>query len=82
MEEELHLLRELYVTAARKNLAEEAFWNNMSVKHGFVPEVLPPGMLELSRLSSLEYSPDLRGTPDDRYINVWLFSIFFFWEVR
>lgn len=74
MEEELHILREYYITGARKNLAEEAFWNLMTTQHGGVPPVLPPGMRELSRLSSLEYKPNLDVEDGgDRNIVCWFF---------
>jgi hypothetical protein len=74
MEEELHILQEYYITGARKNLAEEAFWNLMTTQHGGVPPVLPPGMRELSRLSSLEYKPNLDVEDGgDRNIVCWFF---------
>jgi hypothetical protein len=73
MEEELHMLRDVYKTAARANLAQEAFWQNMSVHYGFVPEPVPPELLELSRLSAANYSPNLGEIPDDRSSHVcWL----------
>jgi hypothetical protein len=78
MEEELHMLRDVYKTAARANLAQEAFWQNMSVHYGFVPEVVPPELLDLSRLSAVNYSPNLGEIPDDRFNYVcWLFLKYF-----
>ena len=74
-EEELQLLCELYKTAAHKNLREAEFWRNMSVNYGFVPEVLPAELLQLSRLGALEYQPNLGNIPE-RFC--WLF----FTEVR
>jgi hypothetical protein len=67
MEEELLMLRDVYKTAARANLAQEAFWQNMSVHYGFVPEPVPPELLQLSKLSAVNYSPNLGGLPDDRF---------------
>jgi hypothetical protein len=42
MEEELIMLREVYQTAARKNLTQEAFWQQQSIAHGLKPFVVPP----------------------------------------
>jgi hypothetical protein len=67
MEEELYMLRDVYKTAARANLAQESFWKNMSVRYGFVPEVVPPELMELSRLGSVDYSPNLGDIPEDRF---------------
>jgi hypothetical protein len=36
----------------------------MSLKYNFVPEVLPPGLMELSRLSSADYQPNLGNIPE------------------
>ncbi len=78
MEEELHLLRDVYKTAARANLAQESFWQNMSVHYGFVPEAVPPELLELSRLAAVDYSPNLGDIPDDRFGPFLLVIYFYF----
>ncbi len=82
MEEELHMLRDVYKTAARANLAQEAFWQNMSVKFGFVPEVVPPELLDLSRLGAVDYSPNLGGLPDDRLTSCLLVINFHFHNIH
>jgi hypothetical protein len=69
MEEELHLLRDLYASSARKNLAEEHFYNYMTVQHGGVPPVVPPGMQNMSRLSDLNYNPNLGDVNNDQDVN-------------
>ena len=48
----------------------------MSVNYGFVPEVLPAELLQLSRLGALEYQPNLGNNIPERFC--WLF----FTEVR
>ena len=65
MEEELHLLRDLYASAARKNLAEEHFYNFMTVKYGGVPPEVPAGMRKFSRLSDMNYNPNLDDVTND-----------------
>jgi hypothetical protein len=82
MEEELHMLRDVYKTAARANLAQEAFWQNMSVKYGFVPEVVPPELMELSRLAAVDYSPNLGDILDDRFSSCLLVINFHFNKIR
>jgi hypothetical protein len=72
-EEELKLLCEVYRTAAIANLRQAEFWKNMSVKYNFVPEVLPPGLMELSRLSSAEYQPNLGNIPERLFFFVGCF---------
>jgi hypothetical protein len=61
------MLRDVYKTAARANLAQEAFWQNRCVHYGCVPEPVPPELLQLSRLSAVNYLPNLGGLPDDRF---------------
>jgi hypothetical protein len=58
-EEELILLADVYRTAAQSNLRQAEFWKNMTIKYNFVPEELPAGLVELSRLSSVNYQPNL-----------------------
>jgi hypothetical protein len=67
MEEELILQREAYKTVARKNLAIEHFWQQQAIAHGFEPFVPPPELMELSRLSAMEYTPDLGDLPEERH---------------
>jgi|688.fasta_scaffold638654_1 hypothetical protein len=79
MEEELHLMREYYVTGARKNLAEERFWNHMTVKHGGKVPELPAGMRELSRLSAIEYKPNLE---DGRRRICWFYIFYSLFQLK
>lgn len=69
MEEELHLLRELYASAARKNLAEENFYNFMTAQHGGMPAIVPAGMADLSRLSNMNYNPNLEDVNNVNNVN-------------
>jgi hypothetical protein len=55
----LILLADVYRTAAQSNLRQAEFWKNMTIKYNFVPEELPAGLVELSRLSSVNYQPNL-----------------------
>ncbi len=66
-EEELKLLCEVYRTAAIGNLRKAEFWRNMSINYNFVPDVLPQGLLELSRLSSADYQPNLGNIPESLF---------------
>jgi hypothetical protein len=45
----------------------------MSVNYNFVPDVLPPGLMELARLTSADYQPNLGNIPE-RWFFCWLFN--------
>jgi hypothetical protein len=77
MKEELALLREVSKTAAQANLAQAEFWRNMSVRYGFVPEVVPEELTRLPRLTTEEYEPDL-DSDSERHKHNCLFKIFIF----
>ncbi len=71
------MLREVYQTAARKNLTQEAFRQQQSIAHGLKPFVVPPELQTLSRLSAVEYIPNLGDYPEDGDVVGYLEENFF-----
>jgi hypothetical protein len=66
MEAEVAMLRDVYKSAVRKNLAQEHFWNSQSARYGFGPAVLDPELLELRTLTDPHVSDEEENIPDDR----------------
>jgi hypothetical protein len=64
MQEELKMVREVYITEARTNLRGEEYWINRSVALGFTPDPLPESMLQLPILTAAKYKANLCDESD------------------
>ena len=60
------MLRDVYKSVVRKNLAQEHFWNSQSARYGFGPAVIDPELLELRTLTDPHVSDEEENIPDDR----------------
>ena len=68
MEAEVAMLRDVYKSVLRKNLAQEHFWNSQSARYGFGPAVIDPELMELRTLTDPHVSDEEENNPDDRKI--------------
>jgi hypothetical protein len=66
MEAEVAMLRDVYKSVVRKNLAQEHFWNSQSARYGFGPAVIDPELMELRTLTDPHVSDEEENIPDDR----------------
>ncbi len=62
------MLRDVYKSVVRKNLAQEHFWNSQSARYGFGPAVIDPELMELQTLTDPHVSDEEENIPDDRKI--------------
>ncbi len=60
------MLRDVYKSVVRKNLAQEHFWNSQSARYGFGPAVIDPELMELRTLTDPHVSDEEENIPDDR----------------
>ncbi len=67
MQEELKMVREVYITEARANLRREEYWINKSVALGFTLDPLLESMLQLPILTAANYKANL-GDESDRLL--------------
>ncbi len=62
------MLRDVYMSVVRKNLAQEHFWNSQSARYGFGPAVIDPELMELRTRTDPHVSDKEENIPDDRKI--------------
>ena len=69
MERELDMVRDVYKTAARRNMQMEHFWKKTSERYGFEPLMIDPELMVLRELTEVDQLPE-EPAPDDRNVMV------------